>query len=81
MTSLYLRTDDDTYFVLAQIFLGVTYEVESDDVHEDHTHTIHATWRGNCFEQVKYRCDRLDEVIDYQIFGDAPKVTPDIDYW
>ena len=81
MTSLYLRTDDDVFHVLDQIFLAVAFEIESADTNDDNTHTVHATWQGNCMSQVMYRCYNLEEVIDYQILGDEPDNISDIGYW
>lgn len=68
MSSLYVTAEtNDMEYTLDQIFLGVAFEIESDDNNEDGTRTAHVTWGGNLVQQITYRCEQL--VTSYQILS------------
>ena len=68
MSSLYVTAKtDDMEYTLDQIFLGIAFQIESDDNNEDGTRIAQATWDGNLEQQIVYRIDSLDEVTSYQI--------------
>lgn len=50
-----------------QIFLGVAHEICKASHHDDGYTNIVISWQGNCMEQIEYRCENLDDVVDYYI--------------